>query len=76
MHNAHIWHNVSGMPEGDRVRYVAMQQKLIDRSPRMLQTVFPVLPALIVAHAWMTIILAHTLSDETIFALPPEAYPV
>jgi hypothetical protein len=28
----------------------------------MLQTVFPVLPALIVAHAWMTMIIAHTLS--------------
>lgn len=42
----------------------------------MLQTVFPVLPALIVAHAWMTMIIAHTLSDETIFALPPESFPV
>lgn len=42
----------------------------------MLQTVFPVLPALIVAHAWMTMILVHTLSDDAIVALPSEAFPV
>lgn len=42
----------------------------------MLDSVYPILPVLILAHAWMTIMLAHTLtSDESGFTLPPEAYP-
>lgn len=41
----------------------------------MLQTVLPVLPALIVAHAWMTMIIAYTLSDIETFSLPPESFP-
>ncbi|WP_255607786.1 hypothetical protein [Ancylobacter sp. Lp-2] len=43
----------------------------------MFEAVFPVLPVLIIAHAWMTIMLAHTLSAEAELAvLPPEAYPI
>ncbi|GAB4067271.1 hypothetical protein GCM10028812_19620 [Ancylobacter sonchi] len=43
----------------------------------MFETVFPVLPVLIIAHAWLTIMMAHTLSAEADFAaLPPEAYPI
>ncbi|WP_281417070.1 hypothetical protein [Ancylobacter lacus] len=42
----------------------------------MIQSVFPVLPALIVAHAWMTMIIVHTLSDMESFALPPETFPI
>jgi len=41
----------------------------------MFQTVFPVLPLLIVAHAWMTILIAETLGHEDMAALPPECYP-
>lgn len=42
----------------------------------MFEAVFPILPVLILCHAWMTIMVAHTLSEEEMFALPPEAYPV
>ncbi len=42
----------------------------------MLESVFPVLPLLIVCHAWLTIMLAQTLGDEEIAAMPPECYPV
>ncbi|GLK82121.1 MULTISPECIES: hypothetical protein [Ancylobacter] len=43
----------------------------------MFASVFPVLPALILAHAWMTFMVAQTLSAEAELAtLPPEAYPI
>ena len=43
----------------------------------MFDAVFPVLPLLVLCHAWMTFMVAHTLSAEAEFAtLPPEAYPV
>ncbi|WP_281493692.1 hypothetical protein [Ancylobacter koreensis] len=42
----------------------------------MFQSVFPLLPVLIVCHAWMTILIAETLGNEEGAALPPECYPV
>ncbi|MBB3772349.1 MULTISPECIES: hypothetical protein [Ancylobacter] len=42
----------------------------------MLETVFPVLPLLIVCHAWMTILLAQTLESDEMAVLPPECFPV
>ncbi|WP_282568321.1 hypothetical protein [Bosea sp. 117] len=43
----------------------------------MLDAVFPVLPALIVCHAWVTILMVQVLSDDAeIFSLPPESFPV
>jgi len=41
----------------------------------MFETVFPVLPLLIVCHAWMTILIAETLGSEGAAALPPECHP-
>ncbi|CAA0103467.1 Uncharacterised protein [Starkeya nomas] len=41
----------------------------------MFETVFPVLPLLIVCHAWMTILIAETLENEETAGLPPECYP-
>ncbi|MCS0497650.1 hypothetical protein [Ancylobacter mangrovi] len=41
----------------------------------MFQTVFPVLPLLIICHAWMTIVFVETLGREEGAALPPECYP-
>ncbi|WP_256366654.1 hypothetical protein [Ancylobacter sp. TS-1] len=40
----------------------------------MFQSVFPLLPVLIVCHAWMTILIVETLGDEETAALPPECY--
>lgn len=42
----------------------------------MFQSVYPLLPVLIVCHAWMTILIAETLGHEEAAALPPECYPV
>lgn len=41
----------------------------------MLDTVFPVLPLLIVCHAWMTFLVAQTLGSEEVAVLPPECFP-
>lgn len=41
----------------------------------MFASIFPILPVLILAHGWMTIMLTHTLSEDEVFSLPPEAYP-
>ncbi|MCK0198378.1 hypothetical protein MWN34_15805 [Ancylobacter sp. 6x-1] len=45
----------------------------------MLQSVFPVLPALIIAHAFMSALLFRTFSEAAEgaedYVLPPEAYP-
>lgn len=41
----------------------------------MFETVLPILPLLIMCHAWMTIVIAETLGNEEIAALPPECYP-
>lgn len=41
----------------------------------MFESVFPVLPLLIVCHAWMTIMVVQTLGSEDIAALPPECFP-
>ncbi|MFD2139124.1 hypothetical protein [Ancylobacter oerskovii] len=43
----------------------------------MFDAVLPVLPVLVIAHAWMTMLVARTLSAEAELAtLPPEAYPI
>ena len=41
----------------------------------MFESVFPVLPALIICHAWMTILIARTLADESIVVMQPECFP-
>lgn len=42
----------------------------------MFAQVMPVLPLLIVCHAWMTLMVVQVLEDETVGTLPPECYPV
>lgn len=41
----------------------------------MFQTVFPVLPLLIVSHAWLTLMIVEMLDREESAGLPPECYP-
>ncbi|GLK70548.1 hypothetical protein ACFSKM_04665 [Ancylobacter dichloromethanicus] len=41
----------------------------------MFQSVYPLLPLLILCHAWMTILIVETLQAEETAALPPDCYP-
>lgn len=41
----------------------------------MLQSVYPLLPLLILCHAWMTILIVEVLGEEETAALAPECYP-
>lgn len=42
----------------------------------MFHSVYPVLPLLVLAHGWMTLMLAHTLEDDEVASLAPEAFPM
>lgn len=41
----------------------------------MLESVFPLLPALFLCHAWITVLMARTLADESIVVMQPECFP-
>jgi hypothetical protein len=41
----------------------------------MFEQVMPVLPLLIVCHAWMCVMVAKVLEDEDIHPLSPECFP-
>ncbi|MDQ0304010.1 hypothetical protein [Ancylobacter polymorphus] len=41
----------------------------------MFQSIYPLLPLLILGHAWMTILIVELLGDEETAGMAPECYP-